>query len=153
MKGAETPGRAGDTTPGGDDGDARRGSPGDSREDSGGEDGDFRQRKAFAAARSTRGMRVEFEFYGTLREAVGEKTVAREFDEGTTALEATRAVADDHERVRSLLFRSGGEVRPNVTVSVNGDPIVDGDDDVALSDGDELVLAPGVAGGDGGRRR
>jgi molybdopterin synthase sulfur carrier subunit len=98
-------------------------------------------------------MRVEFEFYGTLRDAVGEKTVAREVDEGTTALEATRSVADDHEQVRSLLFRSGGQVRPNVTVSVNGAPIVDEDDDVTLSDGDQLVLAPGVSGGVEGRER
>ena len=92
-------------------------------------------------------MRVEFEFYGTLREAVGEKTVAREVESGTTALEATRAVADEYEPVESLLFRSNGEVRPNVTVSVNGDPILDESDDVTLADGDELVLAPGVSGG------
>ena len=98
-------------------------------------------------------MRVEFEFYGTLRDAVGEKTVVREFDEGTTALEATRAVADDHETVRSLLFRSDGAVRPNVAVSVDGDPVLDGTDDVALTDGAEVVLAPGVSGGTGGRPR
>lgn len=94
-------------------------------------------------------MRVEFEFYGTLREAVGEKTLSREVESGTTALEATRAVADEYERVESLLFRSSGEVRPNVTVSVNGDPILDENDDVALAAGDELVLAPGVSGGTG----
>jgi molybdopterin synthase sulfur carrier subunit len=98
-------------------------------------------------------MRVEFEFYGTLRDAVGEKTVVREADEGTTALEATGSVADDHEGLRPLLFRSDGQVGPNVTVSVNGDPIVDEDDDVTLSDGDELVLAPGVSGGVEGRTR
>jgi molybdopterin synthase sulfur carrier subunit len=92
-------------------------------------------------------MRVEFEFYGTLRDAVGQKTVVREVEEGTTGLEATRAVADEYETVESLLFRSNGEVRPNVTVSVNGDPILDADDDVTLEDGDELVLAPGIAGG------
>ncbi|QLD87511.1 MoaD/ThiS family protein [Natronomonas salina] len=92
-------------------------------------------------------MRVEFEFYGTLREAVGEKTVSREIESGTTALEATRAVADEHEKVGSLLFRSNGEVRPNVTVSVNGDPVLDESGDVALEEGDELVLAPGVSGG------
>lgn len=92
-------------------------------------------------------MRVEFEFYGTLREAVGEKTVSREVEPGTTALEATRAVADEHETVGSLLFRSNGEVRPNVTVSVNGDPVLDERDDATLEEGDELVLAPGVSGG------
>lgn len=92
-------------------------------------------------------MHVEFEFYGTLREAVGEKTVVREVEAGATGLAATRAVADEYERVGSLLFRSNGEVRPNVTVSVNGDPILDESDDVTLEDGDEIVLAPGVSGG------
>jgi len=92
-------------------------------------------------------MRVEFEFHGTLRDGVGEKSVAREVDEGTTALEATRAIAEEYDTVRNLIFRSNGEVRPNVTVSVDGDPILDEDDDVPLSDGDRLVLAPGVAGG------
>ena len=92
-------------------------------------------------------MRVEFEFYGTLRDAVGEKTVVREFDAGTTGLAAVRAVADEYESVESLLFRSNGEVRPNVTVSVNGDPVLDESDDVTLEAGDELVLAPGVSGG------
>ena len=96
-------------------------------------------------------MRVEFEFYGTLRDAVGEKTVVREVEPGTTGLAATRDVADEYERVESLLFRSNGEVRPNVTVSVNGDPILGEGDDVALEDGDELVLAPGVSGGRPGR--
>lgn len=96
-------------------------------------------------------MRVEFEFYGTLRDAVGEKTVVREVEAGTTGLAATRAVADEYETVGSLLFRSNGEVRPNVTVSVNGDPILDEDDDVTLEDGDEIVLAPGVSGGADGR--
>lgn len=92
-------------------------------------------------------MRVEFEFYGTLREAVGEKTVVREVEAGTTGLEATRSIAEEYESVRSLLFRSNGAVRPNVTVSVNGDPILDADDDVTLAEGDEMVLAPGVSGG------
>ena len=115
---------------------------------------DFRQRKAFAPGSRTQCMRVEFEFYGTLREAVGEKTVTREVESGMTALEATRAVADEHERVGSLLFRSNGEVRPNVTVSVNGDPVLGEHDDVTLEEGDELVLAPGVSGGttEAGRR-
>ena len=97
-------------------------------------------------------MRVEFEFYGTLRDAVGEKTLVREVERGTTGLEATRAVADEYEAVASLLFRSNGEVRPNVTVSVNGDPILGADDDVQLEDGDEVMLAPGVSGGTAGRR-
>lgn len=97
-------------------------------------------------------MRVEFEFYGTLRDAVGEKAVDREFDEGTTAIEATQAVADEYESVESLLFRSNGEVRPNVTFSVNGDPILRADDDVTLSESDEIVLAPGVSGGTEGER-
>jgi molybdopterin synthase sulfur carrier subunit len=93
-------------------------------------------------------MRVEFEFYATLRDAVGEKTVTRELDAGTAIETALRAVADEYQRLESLVFRANGTVRPNVTVAVNEQPVNDGDPaEIELSDGDTVVLSPGIAGG------
>lgn len=93
-------------------------------------------------------MRVEFEFYATLRDAVGEKTVARELEAGTSIETALHAVTDDHDGLESLVFRANDAVRPNVTVSLNGQPMNETDPaDIELSDGDTVVLSPGVAGG------
>lgn len=93
-------------------------------------------------------MRVEFEFYATLRDAVGEKTVARELEAGTSIETALHAVTDEHDGLESLVFRANGAVRPNVTVSLNGQPMNETDPaDIELSDGDTVVLSPGVAGG------
>lgn len=98
-------------------------------------------------------MHIEFQFYGTLRDAVGEKTLLREFDDGTTLVEAIREVADEYDDLQSLLFRSNGELRSHITVALNGDPLNDdADREVALSDGDTLVLSPGFSGGSNVKR-
>lgn len=98
-------------------------------------------------------MRVEFEFYATLRDAVGEKTVERDLEAGTTVAGAVEAVAGEYDGLEPLVFREDGDLRPNVTVSVNGQPLADGGADVGLETGDRVVIAPSVAGGDrdGGR--
>lgn len=93
-------------------------------------------------------MRVEFEFYATLRDAVGEKTVVRELEAGTSVETALHAVAEEYNGLESLVFRANGAVRPNVTVAVNGEPMNRTDPaDIELADGDTVVLSPGVSGG------
>lgn len=92
-------------------------------------------------------MQLEFEFYATLRDAVGEKSVVRTVPDGTTIVEAVRVVADDYDGLRSLLFRENGALRSHITVARNGEPLLEDRDDVVLSDGDTLVLSPGVSGG------
>jgi molybdopterin synthase sulfur carrier subunit len=95
-------------------------------------------------------MRVEFEFYATLRDAVGEKTVVRDLEAGTSVETALHAVAGEYDGLESLVFRANGAVRPNVTVAVNGQPMNQTDPaDIELSDGDTVVLSPGVSGGMG----
>ncbi|MCY4732381.1 MoaD/ThiS family protein [Natronomonas gomsonensis] len=92
-------------------------------------------------------MQLEFEFYATLRDAVGEKSVIRTVPDGTTVVEALRAVADDYDGLQSLLFRENGALRTHITVARNDQPLLEDRDDVVLSDGDTLVLSPGVSGG------
>jgi molybdopterin converting factor small subunit len=92
-------------------------------------------------------MCVEFQFYATLRDAVGQRTVRRELPEETTLPAAVRAVADDHEGLASLLFGDDGDLRSHVTVAVNGDPVLENRERTTVADGDTLVLSPGVSGG------
>lgn len=92
-------------------------------------------------------MQVELRFYATLRDAVGEKAVTREFEDGTTVGEALDAVAGEFEGLESLLFDGDGHLRSHVTVALDGDPILQDRSEVTLSDGDTLVLSPGVSGG------
>ena len=94
-------------------------------------------------------MRVEFQFYATLREAVGDKRIGREVDEGATVREALEGITDEFDGLDALLFRADGEVRPHVTVALNGDPIVGDPAEVTLSPHDTLVITPGVSGGRG----
>ena len=93
-------------------------------------------------------MEIGFTFHTTLRDAVGRKTVTRTFDAGTTLGEALGRIADDHESLESLLFRSNGELRSHVTITVNGEPMVEGERcQRGLEEGETVVLAPGIAGG------
>ena len=93
-------------------------------------------------------MRIEFEFHTTLRDAVGEKTVRREFDSGTTVSEAVRSIAAEYDGLGPLVFRSDGALRSHLTVAVDGDPLSEADRDGRALEGEEtIVLAPGVAGG------
>lgn len=91
---------------------------------------------------------VTFEFYGTVRDAVGEKTIARDLDPGTTVNAALRTVAADHPDLYSLLFTSEERLRPHINVSRNGEPIreLDGPD-TALEPDDLVTVAPSVSGG------
>lgn len=96
---------------------------------------------------------VTLEFYGTVRDAIGEKAVERDVTPGTAVDAALRAVAREHPSLSSLLFTSEGRLRPHVNVSRNGEPVreLDGPD-TALEPGDTVTVAPSVSGGAGGDR-
>jgi len=68
-------------------------------------------------------MRVEFEFYATLRDAVGEGHLVREVHEDATVGEALTVVSEEFPALRSLLFDGEGRIRPHVNVLRNSDPV------------------------------
>lgn len=96
-------------------------------------------------------MRIELEFYATLRDAVDEQTTVVDVDEATTVGNALQSFTTDNEKLQSLLFRSNGDLRTHVTISLNSEPLFDDRADVTLTDGDTLVLSPGVSGGEAER--
>jgi molybdopterin synthase sulfur carrier subunit len=91
---------------------------------------------------------VTLEFYGTVRDAVGEKVLSRPLDPGTTVNALLKDVAATHPDLHSLLFTSEERLRPHINVSRNGDPIRDLDGpDTDLDAGDRVTVAPSVSGG------
>lgn len=92
-------------------------------------------------------MEIEFVTYGTIRDAVGEKTIVREFESGTTVRAALDTLAADHDRLGPLVLTNEGGIRPNVNVLVEEENIRLGEGNATvLSDGDTVGLAPGLAG-------
>lgn len=93
-------------------------------------------------------MEIEFVTYATIRDAVDEKRITREFSEGTTVTEAVDALAAEYDELGPLLLNGDGEMRLNVNVLRNEENVrhEDGGETV-LSDGDTVGLAPGLSGG------
>lgn len=80
--------------------------------------------------------------YGPLRSAVGEKTVAIEFDGGTVA-EAIAAFAREYPRAKPRLY-DDSDLRASVRVAVDGESA--DFDDYCPADA-SLTLHPAVQGG------
>ena len=93
-------------------------------------------------------MEVEFVSYATIRDAIGTKSVTLALDDGATVEEALSALAGEYDGLESLLFTSGGELRPHVNVLVDDENVrtLDGRT-TELQAGATVALAPGVAGG------
>ncbi|PSP98376.1 molybdopterin synthase sulfur carrier subunit [Halobacteriales archaeon QS_4_70_19] len=96
---------------------------------------------------------VTVEFYGTVRDAIGEKAVERDVASGTSVGAALQAIARDHPDLSALLFTSEERLRPHVNISRNGVPVreLDGPE-TALEPDDTVTVAPSVSGGSGGAR-
>ncbi|WP_254821771.1 ubiquitin-like small modifier protein 1 [Haloglomus halophilum] len=91
---------------------------------------------------------VTLEFYGTVRDAVGEKVISLPLDPGTTVNALLEDVAAAHPDLHPLLFTSEERLRPHINVSRNGEPIRDLDGpDTELGAGDRVTVAPSVSGG------
>lgn len=93
-------------------------------------------------------MQVEFEFYATIRDAVGEDAETRPVEEGATVSDALAALAQAHPEVKPLIYDGEGRVRPNINVLVDGTNIRDAEGPATpLSAGSTVGVVPGVAGG------
>jgi len=92
---------------------------------------------------------LELKFFATFREAVGRKTISREYDDGVTVrtvLDALQAEFPDLEGE----FYEDGEIKETVRVLRNGRAVVHMEGAATtLEDGDTLSVFPPVAGGAG----
>lgn len=93
-------------------------------------------------------MQVELRFFASFREAVGSRTIDREFTSDQTVGDILSELDAEHRDLQ--FFDDGGELRQHLSIMINGRDIsfLDGLDST-LEDGDVLAMFPPVAGGSG----
>lgn len=92
-------------------------------------------------------MRLELRFFATFREAVGQKTIHREFADGSSVGEVLATLEGEFADLEGQLL-ADGEIAEHLSVLRNGREVyhLEGPD-TPLSDGDTLSVFPPVAGG------
>ena len=92
-------------------------------------------------------MDVQLRFFANFREAVGGKTIDREFDDGVTVGEVLSALEAEFDDLAGTLIEDG-DLKPQINVLRNGREVrhLDGIG-TELDDGDTLSVFPPVAGG------
>ncbi len=89
-------------------------------------------------------MELTLRFFANFREAVGRKTLEREYADGTSVGEVLESLTEEYD----LDFFEEGELRPQLSIMRNGKDVVHIDGrETSLSDGDRLSIFPPVAGG------
>lgn len=95
-------------------------------------------------------MEVEFVLRGTFAEAAGvrpETSVTQTVDGGTVGA-ALSGLTDRYSDLAPLVQNSKGKLRAHVALTRNGEDVRNGEWlSTPVSDGDRLVLEPGVKGG------
>ena len=92
-------------------------------------------------------MELELRFFATFREAVGRKTVVREFEDGSDVGEVLSVLETEYEEMDRRLIVDG-DLAPQINVLKNGREVLHLQGlETALADGDRLSVFPPVAGG------
>ncbi|MFB6095094.1 MAG: ubiquitin-like small modifier protein 1 [Halodesulfurarchaeum sp.] len=92
-------------------------------------------------------MNLELRLFATFREAVGQKTIDREFPEDATVREVLEALEGEYEDLEGS-FLEDGELRSQINVLKNGREILHLEGlETRVEDGDTISIFPPVAGG------
>jgi len=91
-------------------------------------------------------MSLELRFFATFREAVGTKTITREYDAATVG-DVLAALESEFQGLAGQILEDG-EVQPQVNVLLNGRDVVHEQGiDTSVDPDDTLSIFPPVAGG------
>lgn len=91
-------------------------------------------------------MELELRFFANFREAVGQKSVHREFAADDSVGDVLRYLEDEYPEMD--LFTDDGRIREYISVLKNGRDVTHEDGlETALEDGDAVSIFPPVAGG------
>ena len=89
-------------------------------------------------------MELELRFFANFREAVGQKTLEREYPDGAVVGDVLGDLAEEF----GLDLFEDGDLRPQLSIMKNGKDVVHlASLDTPLGDGDTLSVFPPVAGG------
>lgn len=92
-------------------------------------------------------MEIEFRFFATFREAVGEKTFSRTVEDDATVGDVLGTLEAEFEELDGQ-FLADGEIRDQVNVMRNDRNVIHEEGvDTELADGDTLAVFPPVEGG------
>lgn len=92
-------------------------------------------------------MELDLRFFATFREAVGQKELSREFDDGATVGDVLTDLETEYEGLEGRLLENGS-IAPQLSVLKNGRDVVHMENaETDLEDGDLLSIFPPVAGG------
>ncbi|WP_251341553.1 ubiquitin-like small modifier protein 1 [Haloplanus halophilus] len=93
-------------------------------------------------------MDLELRFFATFREAVGQKTLEREFEDGATVGEVLLTLESAYDGLEGKLIDDEGDLQPNLNILKNGREVLHMEGtETTLEDGDTLSVFPPVAGG------
>jgi molybdopterin synthase sulfur carrier subunit len=91
---------------------------------------------------------LELRFFATFREAVGQKTLEREFGADTTVGDVLAAIESEFPELAGDVLDDDGEIQPQLSVLKNGREVIHMEGTgTRLADGDTLSVFPPVAGG------
>ncbi|WP_129112870.1 ubiquitin-like small modifier protein 1 [Halegenticoccus tardaugens] len=92
-------------------------------------------------------MKLTLRFFATFREAVGSKTIEREYEDGATVGEVLAALEGEFDGLEGNLL-ANGDLKPQINVLKNGREVLHIDGiETDVGDGDTLSVFPPVAGG------
>jgi len=93
-------------------------------------------------------MDLQLRFFATFREAVGQKTLDREFEDDSTVGDVLLALESEYNGLEGQLLDDQGDLQPNLNILKNGREVLHmNGPQTAMEDGDTLSIFPPVAGG------
>lgn len=92
-------------------------------------------------------MNVELRFFANFREAVGQKTIEREYEDGLSVHDVLTGLEAEFDGLAGDLLENG-DLKPHINVLKNGREVTHlSGVETTLEDGDTLSVFPPVAGG------
>lgn len=94
-------------------------------------------------------MNLELRSFATFREAMGQKTIEREYDEGVSVGEVLADLESEFDGLEGRLLDGDGSIQPQLSILKNGRDVTHAQGpETPLEEGDTLSLFPPVAGGE-----
>lgn len=94
-------------------------------------------------------MNLELRSFATFREAMGQKTIEREYDEGVSVGDVLADLESEFGELEGRLLDGDGSIQPQLSILKNGRDVTHAQGpETTLEEGDTLSLFPPVAGGE-----